>query len=204
MIHLDLQIKRRCDWRISATYYICCWGEILKIKYIILGRPDWALASKRCVLLEEFIRYLWCVTVFLIFNFNLFSSVFFYKKKHCLAQLWPGMWCHCILGWHLFSAGMRECDNQPCRLTRRDMQAPLPPPELWQTPISFCFWVVLLEAIRHLGSKHSHLKTLRLILQPPSAIPPKPTPLLPVIKQQSQSSKQERNGFPALRGRPKK
>ncbi len=127
-----------------------------------------------------------------------------YKNKHCLAQLWLGMWCHCILGWHLFSPGMRECDNQPCRLTHRDMKAPLPPPELWQTLIGFCFWVVRLEAIRHLGSKHSHLKTLRLILQPPSPIPPKPTPLLPVIKRQSQSSKQERNGFPALRVRPKK
>lgn len=81
------------------------------------------------------------MSFFLTFNFNLFSSVFFYKKKHCLAQLWPGRWCHCILGWHVFSAGMRECDNQPCRLTRQDMQAPLPPPELWQTPIGFCFWV---------------------------------------------------------------
>lgn len=101
-------------------------------------------------------------------------------------------------------AGMQECDNQPCRLTRRDMKAPLPPPELWQTLIGFCFWVMRLEAIRHLGSKHSHLKTLRLILQPPGAIHPKTTPLLPVIKRQSQSSKQERNGFPALRGRPKK
>ncbi len=60
-----------------ATYYICYWGEILKIKYIILGRPDWASASKICVLLEEFIRSVWCVTVFLIFNLNVFSSVFF-------------------------------------------------------------------------------------------------------------------------------
>lgn len=142
---------------------------------------------------------------FLIFNFNLKFSVLIQEAAlPCLAQLWSGMWCHCILGWHLSSAGMWECDNQPYRLTRRDMQAPLLPPELWQTPIGFCFWVASLEAIRHLGSRHSHLKTLQLILQPPRTIPPKPTPLLPVIKQQTQSSKQDRNGFPALRVRPNK
>ena len=44
-----------------------------------------------------------------------------------------------MLGRHLSSAGMRESDNQPRRLTHRDTQH-RPRRKLWQTPALFLFF----------------------------------------------------------------
>lgn len=76
------------------------------------------------------------------------------------------MRCFCILGWHLYSAGMWDCDNQPCRLTHADMQTPCCLQSFGSHRSAFVSGLWALESCRHPGLRQQHHpESLQLSLQ---------------------------------------
>lgn len=104
-------------------------------------------------------------------------------------SFWGGVmrWC-CILGWHLSSAGMWECDNQLCRLTRADMQAPCCLQSFGRHRSAFVSGLQALESRRLPGSRQQpHPESLQLSLQLAASLQ-KPACLSPEIKQRTKCS----------------